>query len=89
MPLPTKIQNAPELLPGLELYAKAFSALTSSRAMGYGSIGAIPYAAIANYCREEGIDGEMREDLMYLVERMDAVYMRWQTEKAHSEQHKS
>jgi hypothetical protein len=82
MPLPERIKNAPELLHGLELYYNAFNSLTTSRVMGHGCIGGIPYAAISNFCREEGIEGELRDDLFYLVEHMDAEYIKWQTNRA-------
>lgn len=82
MPLPARIQDAPDLREGLEFYSKAFNRLTTSRTMGHGAIGAIPYAAISGYCKDEGITGELREDLFYHVAHMDAAYIKWQTNKA-------
>ena len=85
IPLPAHLANAPELLPGLDFYYEAFQRLTTSRLMGYASCGPIPYAAISGYCKDEGIEGEMREDLFYHVERLDAAYISFQTDKSRRE----
>lgn len=85
MPPPSRILNAPELLPGLDFYMQAFNRLTASRQLGHGCIGAIPYPAISLYCKDEGIDGDLREELFYHVEHLDAAYIRWQNEKAKAE----
>lgn len=85
MPLPARIQNAPELEPGLAFYYDIFSKLTTSRLPVQGGIGAIPYAAISGYCRDEGIDDvDTREDVFYHVERLDVAYIQWQTAKMES-----
>ena len=82
MPLPERIKNAPDLLPGLELYYDAFKHLTTSRQIGQGCLGPIAYKAISDYCQAEGIEGDMREDMLYHIEHLDAAYMSWQTNKA-------
>jgi len=85
-PAPPRITNAPELLPGLDVYMIAFQRLTATRALGQGCIGAIPYTAINEYCRSEGIlDEELREDIFYHVEHLDLAYIQWQNEKAKAE----
>lgn len=81
MPLPESIRDAPDLLPGLDLYYEAFQRLTTSRAFGMGAVGPIPYSAISGYCKDEGFVGEERSDIFYHVERLDAAYMEWQTAK--------
>ena len=81
-PVPERIRNAPDLFNGLELFYEAFGALTTSRMLGQAAVGPIPYAAISGYCRDEGIFGRQREDVLYFIPRMDAAYMRWQTDKA-------
>lgn len=80
-----RVKNAPELFRGLELYLQAFMELTSCRGMGYGSIGPIPWMAIHTYGEAAALDGEQREDLFYYVQRLDKVYMEWQTKKAEKE----
>lgn len=79
---PARIQNAPDLLPGLEIYYDAFNRLTSSRALAKGLVGAIPYSAISGYCKDEGIEGETREDMIYHVERLDLAYISWQIDRS-------
>ncbi len=81
-PVPLRIQNAPDLLPGLDLYYEAFLRLTTSRAMGSGAIGPIPYSAISGYCKDEEIYGSLREDIFAHVEKMDHSYILWQTDRA-------
>lgn len=86
MPVPERIKNAPDLIPGLEFYYEAFCRLTTSRMLGAGGLGPIPYAAIDNYCRAEEIyDPELREDLFYHVEKLDLEYIKWQTAKMERE----
>ena len=86
MPLPDKIQNAPELLLGLELYYKAFMDLTSCRGQVYGTEGPISWLSINDYCLIHGIMGEQQEDLMYHIQRLDSVYLEHKTKKLKSTQ---
>ncbi len=87
-PIPERIKNAPELNAGLELYLLAFMELTSCRGLGYGAIGPVPWIAIDRYCEVHGIVGESREDVFYHVQRLDKVYMDWQTAKAKADSKK-
>lgn len=82
--MPSRIQNAPELQDGLEIYQTAFNLLTSSRQLSQGCIGPIPYSAIANFCREEGITDELRDDIFYHVERLDKAYLEHSAAKKES-----
>lgn len=81
LPLPTKIQNAPELMRGVELYFTAFMELTTCRAIGFGD-GPIPWTATQRYCEVNEIEGEQREDLFYLVGYMDAAYLKWRKQQS-------
>lgn len=76
MPLPPKIQNAPELQVGLEFYYAAFLELTSCRFLGFGE-GPISYLSIQNYCEIHEVEGEQRDDLVYHIQQMDAAYLKW------------
>ena len=49
--------------------------LTSCRGQGYGTEGPISWLSISQYCHENGILGEQREDLFFFVQNMDAVYL--------------
>lgn len=75
LPLPDSIQNAPTLFQGLQLFYSAFMDLTSCRGQGYGTEGPIPWLSISQYCNIHGITGEQREDVIYHVQNMDAVYL--------------
>ncbi len=77
-PVSERIQNAPELLPGLQLYVDAFNVLTRSRQIGQGCIGPIPYEAVSQYCKDEEIVGDDREDFFYLIGEVDRFYVDWQ-----------
>lgn len=73
-PLPKKIQNAPELMLGLELYWNAFWDLSTCRASGLGA-GPIPWLAVRDYALTFEFDEEQQEDLFYLVRLMDNEFL--------------
>jgi hypothetical protein len=73
-PLPNAIANAPQLLPGLELYYNAFMDLTSCRQMGFGE-GPISWLSVAEYCAVHSIEGDQREELFYHIREMDTAYL--------------
>lgn len=73
-PIPERIANAPVLMQGLELYLQAFFDLDSERNVGF-SICPIPWGSIVNYAQVYGFDDEQREDLIFLVRRMDVAHI--------------
>lgn len=81
LPIPSRIENAPSILPGLELYYLGFLELTSSRTLGM-SIGPIPWIAIEQYCQLKGLDDEQTEAMHLHIVAMDTVYMKHQSKKA-------
>lgn len=70
MPIPKKIQNAPELLLGLQLFYMAFLDLSSSRLMGMEE-GYIPWGAIQEYGCHLELSEDQMEDLHYHVFHLD------------------
>lgn len=80
MPLPKRIQNAPQLLLGLELYFSAFVDLTNDRVNGMG-IGRIPFMTILHYADYIGCSQEQTDDMLFYVQQMDMVYVNWQNER--------
>jgi hypothetical protein len=74
LPLPQRIQDAPELWIGLELYYGAFVDLNTCRPSGWGMC-PIPWTAIADYASVYRITGEQKDDLFYFVRAMDAAFM--------------
>lgn len=80
IPLPEKIQNAPELQPGLELYYTAFLELSTCRPPGW-SVSAIPWTAIAEYGKLNGFEGEQLDDLFTFTRAMDTAYLRHYNKK--------
>lgn len=80
-PLPERIQNAPELYLGLEMYYLAFLDLTSCRAAGYGTEGPISWMTIEEYADRKEIYGSQREDLHYYISNMDASYLEFKSTK--------
>lgn len=80
LPIPSRIENAPSLLPGLELYYLGFLELTSSRSIGMG-VGPIPWIAIEQYCQLKGLDEEQTEAMHHHIVTMDTVYMKHQAKK--------
>lgn len=81
MPVPDRIANAPELDVGLGLYYNAFLDLTSSRPSGMG-LGAISYLMMAEYCVALDFDAEQRDDLLWILPRLDAKYLGWSRNKS-------
>lgn len=83
MPLPDRIQNAPELNLGSELFYAGFLELTSCRQIGMG-LGPIPLLSILEYCVINEIDGEQREDFIWFIQRLDSKYLEWSKSRAKS-----
>ena len=83
LPLPERIQNAPELWPGLALYFNGYVELTSCRSIGMG-VGPIPVTDIVLYCNEKGLEGEQREDFLWIVQHLDQKYLDWSSKRGKS-----
>lgn len=73
-PIPERIQNAPELRPGLALYLEAFLELDSERSNAFGPE-RIPLIRIFDYAACYDFDAEQTEDLVYLVREMDKAHV--------------
>lgn len=72
-PPPDFIANAPELLPGLDLYFDAFWELTTCRSfIGMSGLpGPIPWSAIDAYAQRLGLEGEDLEHFTRLLRALD------------------
>jgi len=82
LPLPERIQNAPSILPGLELYYIGFLDLTSSRSFGGGfGMGPIPWLAIEQYCQVMELDDDQRVAMHHHVTEMDKAYIKHMQKK--------
>ncbi len=81
LPLPDRIQNAPSILPGLELYYKGFLDLNTSRAFTGFGIGPIGWLVIEQYCNVMELEQEQREDMHHHIAALDAVYMKHMQKK--------
>lgn len=78
--MPNRVQNAPELLLGLNLFFSGFLDLTDEREIGL-SYGPIPWRAISEYCLAHEIGGEQREDFFFHIKRLDTSYLEWKREQ--------
>jgi len=81
---PEKIQNAPDILLGLNLFYSAFIDLDSCRHSGYED-GPIPWTAIADYCAHKGITGETADDMFFHVRSLDKAFLKHRSDKAKKE----
>lgn len=81
LPLPEKIENAPSLLPGLELYYAGFLDLMASRQVGMG-IGPLWWGTIQDYCDRKGLDEEQTEAMHFHLKMMDIVYLKHMQKKS-------
>lgn len=75
LPLPQRIQDAPTLNLGLEIYLAAWIDLNSCRPPG-GNY-PIRWIDIHDYADRLDLSPEQREDMHHLVREMDAEYLRW------------
>lgn len=80
LPLPDRIQNAPELNMGLQLFYTGFLELTSTRPTGFGP-GPISQLSVLEYCIVNGIDGEQRDDFIWMIARLDEKYLTWSRDR--------
>lgn len=81
LPIPNRIENAPSIAPGLELYYLGFLRLNSSRQMGF-SIGPISWLTIEQYCDANDLDDFQREAMHHHIVAMDTAYLKIQAKKA-------
>jgi len=80
-PLPERIQNAPDLLVGLELFFQAFIELNTCRSTGW-SAGPIPSWCIDEFCTKNELIEEEAEDLAYHVRKMDQAFLNHMSAKS-------
>lgn len=83
LPLPQRIQNAPSLAFGMQLYYGAFFELSTCRQASM-SLGPIPWTAIKDYAIAHELDEEQTEDLFHFVRVLDNEYLRRENAKARS-----
>lgn len=76
LPVPQKIENAPDLFLGLGLYYTAFWELTTCRSLGASGIGPISWLSIQQYATMMGFDEDQTEELHFYVASMDATYVK-------------
>lgn len=79
-PLPERVQNAPTLLPGLELFYIAFLELSTCRHIGFVS-GPIPWTAVDAYATRHRYDDELRTELEHHIHAMDEAYLKYWEKK--------
>lgn len=72
--MPERIANAPELKMGLQLYLNAFFDLDLERSHHLG-ITAISWSSIVNYSIACELDEDQREDLFYVIRKMDSAHL--------------
>ena len=81
-PLPDRIQNAPSLMVGMELYYGAFMDLMGSRQFGgMGGLGPIGWDVVQYYAVSNGFNGDQTEALHHHIRRMDEYYMKHYNKK--------
>jgi len=80
-PLPPQLLNSPHLRAGLELFYGAFWDLTTERQLGFGSVGQIPTSAIDDWADRHELNWNQREELKFVIRKMDPVYIDHVSEK--------
>ena len=74
VPVPDKIANKPSLDYGLVFYYNTFFELSTDRIVN-NSVGQIPFSTILSYCKYYNFTYEETSDFMYLIRKIDAVYI--------------
>ena len=80
-PLPERIQNAPDLFVGLELYFQAFTELNTCRSTGW-SAGPIPSWCIDELCARAELTEDESEDMCYHIRTMDQAFLKHMSTKS-------
>jgi len=81
LPLPKKIAEAPDLLPGLELYFAAWVDLDTTRPVGF-ELGPISWSAIQEYAAYLCLEAEDRDDLHYLIRVLDNAFLMYHRKRS-------
>lgn len=74
MPVPKRIQEAPELVRGLELYYTGFCELSDSRSIGMAP-GPISWITVQQYCLMNELTEEQTYRMHRYVRKMDAAFL--------------
>lgn len=74
MPLPEALKNAPSLFSGNEFYFNAFKQLSTCRVNGMG-MGNITYFMCVDYCNENQIYEDQRQDFIVVIQAMDETFI--------------
>ena len=81
LPVPDKIKNAPELLPGLDFYYMSFVELSTCRDVGMDA-GPIPWYSIREMGRKEyNLDDEDFDKFVSVIRGLDLTYLDHQESK--------
>lgn len=80
MPVPKRIQEAPDLVRGLELYYTGFCELSDSRSVGMAP-GPIPWLTVQQYCLMNGLTEEQTFRMHRHIHKMDAAYLEFKSRK--------
>lgn len=75
MPLPKFMEEAPDLLPGLEVFYDAFKELSGDRSFGFGAIGSIWWSSLDTYAIRNGFTGDDYDYFMEIMHAMDTEYV--------------
>lgn len=73
--VPEAVRGQPQVPAHLDLYWRAFSALSTDRPLGFGGAGPIPWTAIDRYAARLGLGAEECERLAQIVGRVDEAFL--------------
>lgn len=80
VPIPDKFNNAPRLLPGLDLYFSAYEELVSFMNV-HRDRPPILWADVHSYAMHHGFTHDQRRMLMKAVAELEGVNINWHTNK--------
>lgn len=76
------LEDTPQVLPYALLYWDAYCALTRTRVWMEGRPLAIPLTEVEAYTRIYNWDPEQTETLLFVIDRLEAVYFDWHAKES-------
>ncbi len=70
------LTSRPQLDAGSILMYKCYIKVSTTRSMGFGMVGPIPWDRIVDWCTIRGIRGRAAEFLIDVVQRVDSIYLK-------------
>jgi len=75
--LPTWVEDAPPVRRAEEFFLRSFWKLSTCRALGFGSVGPIPWTAVVEFADRKCLERDVAELFEDVIGRLDNDYRDW------------